>query len=197
MKINLFKLLFLTFAISLASQTASFAQETKKNYNLRLLLNGALELGGDPVATVAFTNGNSQNVNAGQGISLGLGGELSLLRKEQLRLRASLGIKYVTTAAENAHIFLTRIPLILTANWMVNKDWRVGAGIVNHQAINFNAGGIGNNFSLRSPIGIQLEFAYKGIGISYTNLSYKDEFNFFYCANAIGLTFSGVIPSRK
>ena len=197
MEKHLLKIVFLAFPIWLTFFTTSFAQETKSPTKLRLLLNGALELGGDPVATIAFTNGDSQKVNAGQGISVGVGGELSMFKKEQFRLRGSIGIKYVTTAAENAHIRLTRIPMILTANWMPQDDWRIGAGIVSHQAIRFNAGGIGTNFDLSSPAGLVLEVAYKGIGLSYTKLTYEDEFGVFYGANSIGLTFSGVVPKRN
>ena len=94
-------------------------------------------------------------------------------------------------------IRLTRIPMILTANWIPQDDWRIGAGIVSHQAIRFNAGGIGTNFDLSSPAGLVLEVAYKGIGLSYTKLTYEDEFGVFYGANSIGLTFSGVVPRRN
>ena len=197
MEKHLLKILFLAIAIWLSLFTSTFAQESKSSTKLSLLLNGALELGGDPVATVAFTNGNSQKVNAGQGVSVGIGGELSMFKKEQFRLRGSVGIKYVTTAAENAHVRLTRIPIILTANWIHQDDWRIGAGIVSHQAIRFNAGGIGTNFDLSSPAGFVLEVAYKGIGLSYTKLTYEDEFNISYGANAIGLTFSGIVPRRN
>jgi hypothetical protein len=171
------------------------AQETQPNNSrLRFLINGGLELGGDAVATIGFTNGSSQKVNAGQGISVGVGGELRLLSSEKLRLRGSVGIKYVTTAADNAHIRLTRIPLILTGNWMIDDSWRIGAGLASHQAIRFNAGGIGQNFKLTSPAGPIFEIAYKGIGLSYTMLTYSDELGVAYKANSIGLTFSGVLP---
>jgi hypothetical protein len=197
MKKQLYKIVFLALLSSLSNFSLATAQEIKNPIKLRLLLNGALELGGDPVATVAFTNGDSQKVNAGQGISVGVGGELSMFKKEQFRLRGTVGIKYVTTAAENAHIRLTRIPMILTANWMYQEDWRIGAGIVSHQAIRFNAGGLGNNFDLSSPAGLVVEVAYKGIGLSYTKLTYEDEFGIFYGANAIGLTFSGIVSGRR
>ncbi len=197
MKKQLYKIVFLALLSSLSNFSLATAQEIKNPIKLRLLLNGALELGGDPVATVAFTNGDSQKVNAGQGISVGVGGELSMFKKEQFRLRGTVGIKYVTTAAENAHIRLTRIPMILTANWMYQEDWRIGAGIVSHQAIRFNAGGLGNNFKLSSPAGLVVEVAYKGIGLSYTKLTYEDEFGIFYGANAIGLTFSGIVSGRR
>ena len=197
MKKQLYKIVFWALLSSLSNFSLATAQEIKNPIKLRMLLNGALELGGDPVATVAFTNGDSQKVNAGQGISVGVGGELSMFKKEQFRLRGTVGIKYVTTAAENAHIRLTRIPMILTANWMYQEDWRIGAGIVSHQAIRFNAGGLGNNFDLSSLAGLVVEVAYKGIGLSYTKLTYEDEFGIFYGANAIGLTFSGIVSGRR
>ena len=197
MRKQLLKIAFLSIATSFCFFSTSYAQEVKSTPKLRLLINGALELGGDPVATVAFTNGDSQKVNAGQGISVGVGGELSMLKNEQFRLRGSIGVKYVTTAADNAHIRLTRIPMIFTANWVIKDDWRIGAGIVSHQAIRFNADGVGRNFSLTSPAGPVIEVAYKGIGLSYTILTYEDEFGVSYGANAIGLTFSGVTPRRK
>jgi len=185
------------FFLSTSLLNPSFGQETKSTPTLQLLINGALELGGDPVAKVGFTNGDSQNVNAGQGLSLGVGGELSMLKNQQLRLRGTLGIKYVTTAADNAHIRLTRIPMIFTANWMIEDNWRIGAGIASHQAIRFNGGGIGPNFKLTSPAGPVFEVAYKGIGLSYTILTYTDEFGDSYAASSIGLTFSGVISKKN
>lgn len=197
MKKLLFKIAFFSLAIFTCLINSSIAQEAKSTPKLRLLINGGLELGGDAVATVGFTSGDSQKVNAGQGISVGVGGELSMLKNEQFRLRGSIGIKYVTTAADNAHIRLTRIPLIFTANWVIKDDWRIGAGIVSHQAIRFNSGGIGRDFALTSPAGPVIEVAYKGIGLSYTMLTYSDELNTTYSANAIGLTFSGVVPRRN
>lgn len=195
MRRHLVKIAFLILSTSLFN--TSFGQEMKSTPTLQFLINGALELGGDAVATVGFTNGDSQNVNAGQGLSLGVGGELSMLKNHQLRLRGSIGIKYVTTAADNAHIRLTRIPMILTANWVIEDDWRIGAGIASHQAIRFNGGGIGPNFKLTSPAGPTFEVAYKGIGLSYTILTYTDEFGDSYDANSIGLTFSGVFSKKN
>ena len=197
MKKQRLQIAILILGITLSLFSTSSAQEAKNLPKLRLLLNGALELGGDAVATVGFTNGDSQKVNAGQGISIGVGGELSMLQKEQLRIRGSVGIKYVTTAADNAHIRLTRIPVIFTANWVIEDKWRIGAGIVSHQAIRFNSGGLGGDFSLTSPAGPVLELAYKGIGLSYTMLTYTDEFNTSYNAQAIGITVSGVYPRRN
>jgi hypothetical protein len=173
---------------------STYAQGTKP---LRFLIAGGLEFGGDEVATVNFTNGQSQNVNAGQGISLGVGAEYAIPGAESIRLRSTVGFKYVTTAADNVHIRLTRIPINLSGNYVFNNTWRVGLGYSFHNNIKFNAGGIGDNFTLQNTSGPFIEIAYKWVGLSYTIMEYKDEFGGSYSANSIGIVFSGVVPPRK
>jgi hypothetical protein len=176
----------------------SFAQTAqKKVYPVRLLITGALELGGDEVAEVYFTNGNTQSVNAGQGGSIAIGGQFAIPALEKLLLRATVGYKYVTTEADNAHIRLTRVPVQFTANWMLTNKWRLGGGLAMHRGIRFKADGIGKNISFDAAKGPVFEVAYRGIGLIYTAMKYKDEMNHTYSANAIGLTFSVTIPGAK
>jgi hypothetical protein len=185
----------LVFFLTLGSfYHSAIAQNNKP---LRFLIEGALALGGDEVATVNFTNGQSQRVNAGQGISLGVGGEFTIPNLENFRLRSTVGIKYVTTAADNAHIRLTRIPINLSGNYVFKESWRLGLGMAFHTNIKFNAGGIGDNFTLGNAKGPLFELAYKWVGLSYTVMTYKDEFGDSYNANSIGLTFSGIFPKRN
>lgn len=183
--------------IVLVSQNYSFGQETEKKPSpVRFLLGGVMEFGGDEVAKVYFTNGNTQSVKAGQGVSLAVGGELQLPKLEKFLLRATVGYKYVTTMADNAHIRLTRVPLHLTANWMAAKKLRLSAGLVKHQHIKFNADGLGEDVQLKSSTGPVFEIAYHGVGLTYTALKYKDQANASYSANAIGVSFTATIPKR-
>ena len=176
---------------------APAATSTESVYRpVRLLLGGALEFGGDDVATVYFTNGQSQKVNAGQGGSVAVGAEFGFKALERFRLRTTVGYKYVTTQADNAHIRLTRVPLHFTANWMPTDKIRLGAGLVTHRAVNLNADGIGENMKFDAATGPIIEVAYRGVGLSYTIMEYKDRLNNIYSANAIGLTISGVLPKR-
>jgi hypothetical protein len=185
--------LFIVFAC----QNYSFAQETEKKPSpVRFLIGGAFEFGGDEVAKIHFTNGETQSVKAGQGGSLAVGGELQLPKLEKFLLRATVGYKYVTTMADNAHIRITRVPLHLTANWMAAKKLRLSAGIVNHQGIQFKADGIGDDIKLKSSTGAVFEIAYHGVGLTYTALKYKDQANVSYSANAIGVSFTATIPKR-
>ncbi|MDQ3279554.1 MAG: hypothetical protein M3Q06_14610 [Bacteroidota bacterium] len=175
----------------------SFSQEgTKKVSPVRLLIKGALELGGDDVAQIYFTNGDKQSVKAGQGGTLAVGGEFQIPSVEKLLFHATVGYKYVTTKAENAHIRLTRVPIQFTANWMVTKKLRLGAGMVTHQGIRFKADGIGQDTHFDGATGPTFEIAYSGIGLSYTAMTYKDPNQHSYSANAIGLTFSLTVPKR-
>ena len=189
--------LFIT-VLSLQALAQDVPQEVNKKEQipLRFLLGGAIEFGGDEVAEVYFTNGDTQSVNAGQGISFFVGGQYQFPKVEQLLLRASVGYKYVTTQADNVHIRLTRVPLIFTANWVIAEKVRLGAGIAMHQGINFKADGVGDDISFSNASGPIFEIAYRGIGISYTVMTYKDQADLSYSANAFGITLSGVLPKR-
>ncbi len=189
--------LSLTFSLSSNAQEVNKPLEGKKYRPVRLLVNGAIEGGGDEVATVLFTNGETQSLNAGQGISMGIGAQIQFPKAEKFLLRASIGYKYVTTQADNVHIRLTRIPLHFTANFMATEKVRLGVGFVKHAGVKFNSGGLGGDMTYKSNTGLAFELAYLGVGISYTALKYTDEGNESYSANSFGVTISGVIPGMK
>lgn len=186
-------ILFLTFI----SFTYAFGQvEEKKPTPIRFLYGVALELGGDDVAEIYYTNGTTNTIPAGQGASAFVGGELQIPKVEKFLIRASIGYKYITNPAENVHIRFTRIPIHLTANYMAAKKLRFSGGITSHRNIKFNSGGLGGNFSLKPATGPVFEIAYAGIGLTYTAMQYKGNKNDTYSANAIGLSLTGVFPRK-
>lgn len=190
------KLILLSF-LFLASFCHSFAQNNeKKTSSFRFLIRGALEMGGDRVAQVYFTNGEKQSVKAGQGGSIAIGGEFQMPHVERLIFSATVGYKYVTTQADNVHIRLTRVPILVTGNWMATKKLRFGAGIATHQAIRFKTDGLGQDITFDGATGPTFEVAYSGIGLTYTAMMYKDQDKHQYSANAIGLSFTLAIPKR-
>jgi hypothetical protein len=190
------KLLLVVILLFASVQHAS-AQESKKATSpVRFLVGGALELGGDEVAKVYFTNGNDQSVKAGQGGSIFIGGELAIPSVERLLLQATVGFKYVTTAADNAHIRLTRFPIHLTANFLATQKLRIGAGLAMHRGIRFSADGIGPDMSFEGASGPRFEVAYGVVGLTYTAMTYKDQLKNSYSANAIGLALTVPIPKR-
>ena len=74
---------------------------------------------------------------------------------------------------------------------------RLGTGFVTHQNIRFKADGIGQDVRFSGASGPVFEIAYRGIGLSYTVMTYKDQANETYAANAFGVTFSGVIKKKS
>jgi hypothetical protein len=180
-----------------AAQEGEKPEAAKKYSPLRFLVAGAAEFGGDGIATIYFDDGSEQTMHAGQGVTLSVGGQLKFASLEQLLIRATAGFKYVTTKADNVHIRLTRIPLHLTASWMAAKKLRFGAGLVTHRNISFNTGGLAGNYKLEPATGPIFEASYAGIGLSYTIMKYKDQFDNSYSANAIGITFSYVFPNKE
>ena len=186
------------FLFLFASNILGAQETTQKTIvkPVRLLIEAALELGGDEVAEVYFTNGNTQSVKAGQGGSLAVGAQFQLPNLDKFLLRSTLGIKYVTTEADNVHIRLTRIPIHLTANWMLAKKLRIGAGVATHRSIRFKADGIGDDLKFDGATGPMFEISYGGVGLRYTSMKYKDDANHTYSANAIGLSFSLTVPNK-
>lgn len=185
---------YFTIVLSLIFVSVNaLAQAVEKKSPVRFLIGGALEFGGDEVAKVYFTNGEDQSVRAGQGGTISIGGQFQLPKEPRLLFRATVGFKYVTTQADNAHIRLTRVPLQFTANWMITDKIRLGTGIVSHQNIKFKADGIGQDITFSGANGPIFELAYRGIGLTFTLLKYKDQSNVTYSANAIGISFSTTI----
>lgn len=183
---------------NLAAQSSGNEEEiVLKPSPVRFLIGAALEFGGDSVAEILFDDGDSQDVYAGQGGSIGFGAEIQFPSLKFLMLQGTIGIKYVTTQADNAHIRLTRFPLELTANWLITDDIKIGAGIAAHTNINFKGDGIGPDVSFDNAVGPLFEASYAGFGLRFISMTYTDEFGFDYDANAFGVFYKGAIILNK
>ncbi|ROH93784.1 peptidoglycan-binding protein [Stagnimonas aquatica] len=154
-----------------------------------VLLEGALEWGGETVATVGFTNGSTQDVDTGQGVTLA--GGLYFRPVEAVDIRATAGYKLVTTKASNADITLTRYVLKLTADYLLPGGFRIGAGPVQHMNIKFDGDGIGPNLEFDNALGYVAQLGWKWLAVSYTGMKYQlknsaQEID----ANNVGATFT-------
>jgi hypothetical protein len=191
----LFKRLLLSLVVSLVVFTSVKAQDPKPTVNF--FIGGALEFGGADIAVVSFVNGTKQYIKAGQGGTINAGLNFKPSLESKWLFRGLVGFKYLTTKATNANIMLTRIPLRLSANYQFSKNIWGGLGIASHQAINFNAGGLGNNVSFSGNIAPTFEFGYREFSLIYTPMTYKDPSNATYDASAIGLAFYVELHKKK
>lgn len=172
------------------------AQQTEKLVIAKFLIEGGIEYGGDEILEVFFANGEDQTMLAGQGGYIAVGGELQFAKVKQLMLRATIGIKYNTTAADNANIRLTRLPVHLTPFWRINDDFRLGVGVTTHMNAKLKGDGFVSDVNFTSSVGPRFEFGYKRIALTYTAINYEDEVGQSFSASSIGASVSFTFPNK-
>jgi len=191
------RLIFVLFLGLFLPATQVFAQQAERPLTAKFLVEGGIEYGGDEILQVFFTNGEDQTMRAGQGGYVALGGELQFSNVKQLMVRTSIGIKYNTTAAENANIRLTRYPVHLTPFWKINNYFRLGVGITTHLSPSLKGDDFVPDVSYTSTAGPRFEFGYRWIALTYTALNYKDESGESFSAGSIGASLSFTFPNKK
>jgi hypothetical protein len=165
----------------------ALAADGKSGAKLGFLVEGDIEYGGDDVVTVSFKDGSTQDIKAGQGATVAVGGYFKPEESSPFSLRATVGYKFVTTAASNADIGIDRIVYELVGDYDWPTGWHVGAGLARHTNIKFDADGFGRNMSFDDATGVTAELGWKWISLSYTAIDYKDELGRKWNAGSVGL----------
>ena len=147
---------------------------------------GALGYGGDKIATVLFSDGSTQNINAGQGVEIDAGLH-HWFADSPIDVRGTVGYKYVTTKAQNVDIHLSRVPMDLIATYHFEHGLRAGVGLSHHASIKLDGGGIAPNLAFKPANGLALEFGWKYVVARATLMDYTDEFGGKYNANSFGV----------
>lgn len=174
--------LFFLALLSLAS-TSVFAQvdpktgavsESSSGVSVRYFGRFGIELGGEKLFTIQFTDGGDQTIYAGQGAT----GSVGLLIKPSANLpvsaRIGAGFKFVLTAADNANISFTRLPVDASLLIHVTPDVYLGAGYVLHLAPRLNGDGFFESVSYNAAQGAMFEVGYRYFAAHYTMLSYQE-----------------------
>lgn len=169
---------------------ALFAADTTGGAQLGFVFEADLEYGGDDIATVNFTDGSSQHVKAGQGLTLALGGHFRAAETSPFSVRATVGYKFVTTAAEDADIGIDRKVFEVLGNYRWPSNFWVGAGITRHAGISFDGDGFGPDVDFEDATGFTAEFGWKWLALSYTDIDYTDSFGTDWDASSVGLTLT-------
>ncbi len=188
------RIITLVSLLFLCGYSHSYAQELNGYSGAKFLVEGGIEFGGDELLKVFFDNGNDQTMYAGQGGYLAVGGEFNFKSIPAFMIRGTVGYKYVTTAANNANIRLTRIPINLVGYYKINEDFRIGAGPTTHQLIRFKGDGFVPDADFTSGLGGRFEFGWRWAALTYTALNYKNEYDYSFSASSIGLSLSFTFP---
>lgn len=188
---------FVLLLAQLLLNTQVKAQQSQRPLTAKFLVEAGVEYGGDEILQVFFTNGEDQTMRAGQGGTIAVGGEFQFSQVKQLMLRTSIGLKYNTTAADNANIRLVRFPFHFTPFYKINNDFRLGVGVTTHLNPNLKGDGFLADIAYKSSVGPRFEFGYKWIALTYTALKYKDEKGESFSANSFGASVSFTFPNKK
>lgn len=172
-------------ACALGAASAAHADGKRGGF----LLNLDLDYGGDDLVTLSFEGGGSQKVKAGQGVAFALGGWYRPSENLPLEIQGALGYKYVTTAADNADINLSRTTLQVNAVYRFENDWYLGAGIVRHMSPKLDGDGWFQDVHFDDATGFAVEVGWKWIGLHVTTMDYSVD-GFDADAGNVGLRFT-------
>jgi len=164
--------------------------ESSSSSGLGFVASGAFEFGGDDVAVVSYTDGSTQTVKAGQGVTLSVGGHYRF-DSPSLDISATVGYKYVTTKASNANIYIGRVVPALQVSYYFTDSWWAGIGPVWHLNNEFRGGQLVTNLKFKPAMGISLLAGWRFVALTYTSINYKDQFDFKYNASNFGLSVIG------
>lgn len=159
------------------------------------VFDGGVEMGGALLLDITFTNGENQKIYAGQGGSVAFGVDVRPAAMPNVGIRALAGLKFTTTAAENANISFTRVPIEVVGSYYFAKDWRAGAGLAYHTAIDLNGDGFVPDATFDPAVGPTLELGWRWAALTYTSLNYALDGSDFD-ASSIGVSLSWLFGKR-
>jgi hypothetical protein len=183
MKISSYLLLLFIFLVN------PLSAQDKGSSPFKLLMGGALELGGDRAGWINTETNGSQQIRGAQGVSLTTGVQFRPKSMDRVMLHATVGYKYWQTLTEGAHVRMTRIPVHLTAHYWLNDNFRVGLGVLTDRNIRFRSDGLGEDHNYDPSFGTKLEIGWRNLALGYTRMRYYGATDRDRCAGGFGLTY--------
>jgi len=122
------------------ADTAQAADDVARASRIGLLLRMNFDFGGDKLADVAWSDGDTATLRAGQLITFAAG--LGYRVTDRWTFEVTLGYKFDKVNGSNGTIEFTRIPIDLIASWAPGRH-RLGGGPTLHLAPTFNCNASG------------------------------------------------------
>lgn len=150
-------------------------------------------MGGDDLFTVLLLNTQTgttseQTIRAGQGGTVSLGAELQPVAALPVVVRGTVGFKFVGTAADDANLYFTRVPLELVASVRHASGAHAGAGAVAHVFNRLRGDGLLRDTDFDPAVGVVVEAGWKALAVRYTVLTYRADTGDRFAASAPGLS---------
>ncbi len=180
MRVHLTAIALAAIVVATASKPAGAAggDATGEPGHFGFVLDGAAELGGDDLLEVVYTNGDTQHIRAGQGVTLG-GGIHYRPVALPVDFAATVGYKYVRTAADNIDPFVGRVVIEFTGTVPVANHFWVTAGPVWHTSTKLDGDGRIPDEHFDDAVGGMVGFGWRWVGVRYTNIKYRSPLGTF------------------
>lgn len=166
--------------------TNAFAVDSAK-----FLLRVGLDVGGDKLVHVIYTDGSTADIRAGNGLSVAAGGSFPLT--DNLELDATVGYEFSMIMASNGDITWSYFPVDLVALYKVGR-FALGGGVTEHINPSISGSGIASTVSTSydNAVGSIVEADYMidqsiYLGLRATNINYKTS-GYTSSGNSVGLT---------
>jgi hypothetical protein len=159
----------------------------QRNSGFGPVLEAAAEFGGDNVVKVFYTNGDTQDIRAGQGVTLS-GGLHYRLAQLPLDIAATVGYKFVRTSDYHTDLGINRVVFKVTGTYELPRHFWVDAGPVWHTAVKLNGDGYVPDVNFDDAIGVTVGFGWRWFGVTYTGIRYSSPLTGGVEANNVGVT---------
>lgn len=175
--------------VSVLGSQASWAQRKPKDAARGgFLLQVDADFGGEKLVTVEYED-FSQDIRAGQGLALSVGGWFRPIEASNFEIQASVGYKYETTYGSGDDVDLSRTLLQLEGLYRWPGGFYLGAGYVRHIGPTLSIDDFGD-IEFDDANGFNVEAGWRWIGLHYNHMRYAippfDDIN----ADAVGLRFT-------
>ncbi|EAR09791.1 hypothetical protein [Reinekea blandensis] len=140
-----------------------------QDWSVQPVIGMKAQFGGDPLATIYYTDGTEQDLLAGQGIDFYAG---VLLKQSPYSVKASLGYKYSSSMATNIDVAKTALPFNLTGRYDISSGFFVGGGLTHHFSPQLAIDT--DTYTYESSLGYHLELGWEAISIGWTSVTYDE-----------------------
>ncbi|KZN63766.1 hypothetical protein N473_16555 [Pseudoalteromonas luteoviolacea CPMOR-1] len=139
-------------AVGLLTSMSSFATEETQN-NVTYSLTAGYTFGGDTILHVTYTNDDTQNIKAGQGLIVG--GGLSYKLNNKWAIEASANYHSDTAFSKDGDLSFERLSFNVVPYYRANQSFSIGVGIGLQTGVELS-----NDFG--GDLGFENETAYIG-----------------------------------
>src|SRR6187551_1386682 len=153
------------------------------------------DFGGETLATVEYSDDYydyEQDIRAGQGFALSIGGWFRPFESSSLEIQASVGYKYESTFTADEDVSFARTLLQLEALYRWPNGFFIGAGLMRHMDSTLSDDYYYDDIEFDAANGLSVEAGWRWISLHYTGIEYEiDRYDISGIdGNSIGIRFT-------